>query len=55
MNDPPLTEQQRAALDARDRSVSLAAGAGCGKTFVLTERFIAEVDPTGAAEAADLD
>jgi ATP-dependent helicase/nuclease subunit A len=52
---PPLTPQQRAALDARDRSVSLAAGAGCGKTFVLTERFIAELDPTNAGDVAALD
>jgi ATP-dependent helicase/nuclease subunit A len=51
----PLTEQQRAALEARDVSVSLAAGAGCGKTFVLTERFICQLDPAGAAAAADLD
>ncbi|MBA4104423.1 MAG: hypothetical protein C0485_01605 [Pirellula sp.] len=42
----PLTPQQRAALDARDVSVSLSAGAGCGKTFVLTERFLSHVDPT---------
>lgn len=42
----PLTDQQRAALEARDLSVSLSAGAGCGKTFVLTERFLAHVDPT---------
>src|SRR5262245_47891419 len=52
---PPLTPQQRAALDARDRSVSLAAGAGCGKTFVLTERFISQLDPQAADEAANLD
>src|SRR5262245_35145882 len=51
----PVTPQQRAALEARDRSVSLAAGAGCGKTFVLTERFIAELDPAGASDAANLD
>ncbi|MCC6494083.1 MAG: UvrD-helicase domain-containing protein, partial [Pirellulales bacterium] len=50
----PLTPQQRAALEARDRSVSLAAGAGCGKTFVLTERFLSHVDPT-QADAAQLD
>ena len=49
----PLTEQQRAALDARDWSVSLSAGAGCGKTFVLTERFLSHVDPM-QAERADL-
>ena len=51
---PTLTDQQRAALAARDRSVSLAAGAGCGKTFVLTERFIAHIDPT-TVDAAALD
>jgi ATP-dependent helicase/nuclease subunit A len=50
-----LTPQQRAALEARDRSVALAAGAGCGKTFVLTERFIAELDPASAGDAAELD
>ena len=49
-----LTLQQQAALDARDVSVSLSAGAGCGKTFVLTERFLSHVDPT-EAERADLE
>jgi ATP-dependent helicase/nuclease subunit A len=50
----PLTPQQRAALDARDVSVSLSAGAGCGKTFVLTERFLSHVDPT-QVERAELE
>lgn len=45
----PLTREQQAALAARDRSVSLSAGAGCGKTFVLTERFLAEVAPDAAS------
>jgi ATP-dependent helicase/nuclease subunit A len=49
---PPLTPQQRAALEARDHSVSLGAGAGCGKTFVLTERFISHLDPTTVEPAA---
>jgi ATP-dependent helicase/nuclease subunit A len=49
-----LTDQQQAALDARAVSVSLSAGAGCGKTFVLTERFLSHVDPT-QAERAELD
>ena len=51
---PELTAQQHAALEARGRSVSLAAGAGCGKTFVLTERFISHVDPA-RADAIELD
>ena len=40
-----LTEQQRAALTAEGVSVALSAGAGCGKTFVLTERFIRQLAP----------
>jgi ATP-dependent helicase/nuclease subunit A len=41
---PEITEQQRKAI-AANTSVALAAGAGCGKTFVLTERFLACLDP----------
>jgi ATP-dependent helicase/nuclease subunit A len=40
-----LTDQQRRAVTARGVSVALAAGAGCGKTFVLTERFLKELEP----------
>ncbi|MFM7159581.1 MAG: UvrD-helicase domain-containing protein, partial [Planctomycetaceae bacterium] len=39
------TEQQRQAIEARDHSVALSAGAGCGKTFVLTQRFLRELEP----------
>src|SRR3954468_16409777 len=39
-----LTTQQRAAIDCRKHSVALSAGAGCGKTFVLTERFLSHLD-----------
>ncbi|MAT70573.1 MAG: hypothetical protein CMJ58_13730 [Planctomycetaceae bacterium] len=52
---PALTPQQAAALAAHDRSVSLAAGAGCGKTFVLTERFLAYLDPTVLEPTAELE
>lgn len=52
---PELTAEQRAALDAHDRSVSLSAGAGCGKTFVLTERFLSYVDPRQVNPSAELD
>ena len=41
-----LTDQQRRAITARDVSVALSAGAGCGKTFVLTERFLAQLEPS---------
>ena len=43
-NSPPLTPQQHAALTVKDASVALSAGAGCGKTKVLTERFLKELD-----------
>jgi len=43
-----LTDQQQAALSTRDVSVALDAGAGCGKTFVLTQRFLSHLDPLGA-------
>lgn len=39
------TPQQQQAIETRDSSIALAAGAGCGKTFVLTERFLSELDP----------
>ncbi len=43
----PLTAQQRRALEVPDASVALSAGAGCGKTMVLTERFLAALDDSG--------
>ncbi|MGI9428572.1 MAG: UvrD-helicase domain-containing protein, partial [Bythopirellula sp.] len=49
-----LTEEQVQALSAHDRSVSLAAGAGCGKTFVLTERFLSYLDPRQIEPTAEL-
>ncbi len=39
-----LNEQQRRALELVDVSVALAAGAGCGKTKVLSERFLRTVE-----------
>ena len=42
---PNLTPQQQQAIDTRHTSVSLSAGAGCGKTFVLTERFVSHLEP----------
>jgi ATP-dependent helicase/nuclease subunit A len=40
-----LTAEQQRAIAANRVSVSLSAGAGCGKTFVLTERFLAHFRP----------
>jgi ATP-dependent helicase/nuclease subunit A len=42
-----FTDEQRRAVTTRGVSVSLSAGAGCGKTFVLTERFLAHFEPGG--------
>ena len=44
------TDEQRLAVTTRSVSVSLSAGAGCGKTFVLTERYLAHFEP-GAADS----
>jgi ATP-dependent helicase/nuclease subunit A len=43
--DGRFDPQQSAALAVRDASVGLSAGAGCGKTHVLTERFLRHLDP----------
>jgi ATP-dependent helicase/nuclease subunit A len=40
---PPLTPQQSRAVLTRDVSVVLSSGAGCGKTHVLTERYLAHL------------
>ncbi len=44
-----LTDEQHAAIFAQGVSVALSAGAGCGKTFVLTERFLSYLAPPSAA------
>ena len=43
--NPTYTAEQSAAIAAREFSVALSAGAGCGKTFVLTERFLSHLEP----------
>ena len=42
--DPRLSTQQARPLDVRGASVALSAGAGCGKTTVLTARFLSDLD-----------
>jgi ATP-dependent helicase/nuclease subunit A len=53
MPETKLTAEQRAAIECREVSVSLSAGAGCGKTHVLTNRFLSHLEP-GAANGARL-
>src|SRR5439155_23800704 len=38
-----LTAEQRRAVFTRDVSVLLSSGAGCGKTHVLTERYLSHL------------
>lgn len=52
---PKFTPQQALAITTRDVSVGLSAGAGCGKTFVLTQRFLSQLEPgPGACELQQL-
>lgn len=44
---PRLTDQQERPLGVRGVSVALSAGAGCGKTTVLTARFLGELNGPG--------
>jgi ATP-dependent helicase/nuclease subunit A len=43
-----LTTQQRRAVTCRDVSVVLSSGAGCGKTHVLTQRYLSHLREDGA-------
>ena len=44
-----LTDQQQAAVELRGSSVVLASGAGCGKTHVLTARYLSHLTRDRAA------
>jgi len=44
-SSPRYTDQQAAAIQTREVSIALSAGAGCGKTFVLTQRFLTGLEP----------
>jgi len=48
---PEYTAEQKQAIEARGVSVALSAGAGCGKTFVLTQRFLAQIAPPEPVKA----
>ncbi len=49
------TKEQELALSTRSVPVAVDAGAGCGKTFVLTERFLSHLDPEVEELPAELD
>ena len=53
-DETSLTPQQRRALELRDVAIALSAGAGCGKTFVLTERFLSHLTPGKSARLDEL-
>jgi ATP-dependent exoDNAse (exonuclease V) beta subunit len=48
LHSSPLTEQQSRAVCCREVSVVLSSGAGCGKTHVLTERYLFHLRDDGA-------
>jgi ATP-dependent helicase/nuclease subunit A len=48
-----FTAEQARAIQTRDVSIALSAGAGCGKTFVLTERFLSHLAPGENGALAD--
>lgn len=50
----PLTPQQQAAVSARQVSVALSAGAGCGKTHVLTQRFLSHLELGSTTDLSSL-
>src|SRR3954451_11969568 len=43
-----LTQQQDRAVSTRGVSVGLSSGAGCGKTHVLTQRYLSHLEHDGA-------
>src|SRR6188768_2664945 len=51
-----LTKEQLLARDTRDVSIGVSAGAGCGKTHVLTSRFLSHLEctPGSNTEPAEL-
>lgn len=53
MAAPRYTEQQARAIQTQGVSIALSAGAGCGKTFVLTQRFLTQLEP--GPTSADLE
>lgn len=55
MSAPEYTPAQRLAIERRHGATSVDAGAGCGKTFVLTERFLSHLEPRDGTPATPLD
>ncbi len=49
-----LTATQAAAIARTDRGLALSAGAGCGKTRVLAERFLAQLEARPGHALAEL-
>ena len=55
MPDVKATIEQRAAIGLRGGSLLVSAGAGSGKTWVLTQRLMAYIDPGhNGGDAADI-
>src|SRR3954452_10513252 len=52
--DPRLSSQQARPLDVEGASVALSAGAGCGKTTVLTARFLRDLEGPGPGPLGEI-
>ena len=48
-NEP--TAAQRASIERTDLSMAVTSGAGCGKTYVLTQRYLRLLDQDGRPDA----
>ncbi len=59
VSNPQLSQQQASPLSVAGTSVALSAGAGCGKTTVLTARFLGDLEgptayPLSLGHCADI-
>ncbi len=46
-----LTAAQKASIERTDLSMAVTSGAGCGKTFVLTQRYLRLLEQDGTNDA----
>ncbi|AGA30043.1 UvrD-helicase domain-containing protein [Singulisphaera acidiphila] len=53
-SDPRLSRQQASPLAVEGASVALSAGAGCGKTTVLTARFLGDLEGPAARSLSSI-
>ena len=52
MNLETATPQQREVITTLDKPLMVAAGAGSGKTFTLTQRVVYALLPQGSSDSS---